>query len=210
MFQGDGETIRSGRSSNKYSMEDERTILDRVRAGDRRAFGLLVDLHKDGAFTLALRILGSREEAEETVQDAFLRVHRGLDSFRGDSRFATWLYRIVFNLGMTRVKRRRTPVESLDAHGEEPADVIREAEGGGVLEHLERQEAVALLAKGLAMIPEHHRIAIELFYLQEQSYEEIATIMCVPLGTVKTYLFRGRVRLKLLLGGAVNEEGRAA
>ena len=84
-------------------MEDEQTILERVRGGEHRAFVQLIDRHKDGAFTLALRILGSREEAEETVQDAFLRAHRGLADFRGDARFATWLYRIVFNLSMTRV-----------------------------------------------------------------------------------------------------------
>jgi RNA polymerase sigma-70 factor (ECF subfamily) len=210
MFQAHDETIPPGRSSNRYSMDDEQTILDRVRAGDQRAFGQLVDLHKDGAFTLALRILASREEAEETVQDAFLRVHRRLASFRGDSRFATWLYRIVFNLSTTRVKRRRTPAESLDAHAEEAMDMVRDAEGGGVLEHLERQETVALLAKGLTRLPEPHRIAVELFYLQEQSYEETATIMGIPLGTVKTYLFRGRVRLKLLLAEMMNEEERAA
>ena len=191
-------------------MDDERTILEKVRAGDRRAFGDLIDLHKDGAFTLALRILASREEAEEAVQDAFLRAYRGLASFRGDSRFGTWLYRIVFNLSMTRVKRKRPPAESLDAHAGEPVDMVRDAEGGGVLEHLERQDTVALLAKGLMRLPEPHRIAVELFYLQEQSYEEIATIMGVPLGTVKTYLFRGRARLKGLLAEAVNDEERAA
>ena len=191
-------------------MDAEHTILDRVRSGDTRAFGLLIERHKDGAYTLAFRILNSREEAEETVQDAFLRVYRGLAGFRGDSRFATWLYRIVFNLSMTRVKRRRAPAESLDAQGEEPGDVIREMEGGGILEHLERQEAAALLAKGLAQLPHHHRIAVELFYLQEQSYEEIATIMGIPLGTVKTYLFRGRMRLKVLLADAVHREEKAA
>ena len=191
-------------------MDDEQRILDRVRAGDRRAFGQLVDLYKDGAFTLALRLLASREEAEETVQDAFFRVYRGLASFRGDSRFSTWLYRIVYNLAMTRVKRRRAPTESLDAYAEEPATLVRDPNAGGILEHLERKDAVALLVRGLARLPEHHRIAVELFYLQEQSYEEVGAIMGIPLGTVKTYLFRGRVRLKMLLADAVNEEERAA
>lgn len=191
-------------------MDDEKTILERVRAGDRRAFGQLIDLHKDGAFTLALRILASREEAEETVQDAFLRAHRGLAEFRGESRFGTWLYRIVFNLSMTRVKRRRAPAESLDALPAEPADIVRETDGTGILERLERQEAADLLAQGLAKLPEHYRVAVELFYLQEQSYEEIATIMAIPMGTVKTYLFRARARLKVLLADAVNEDVRAA
>lgn len=197
-------------SSNYYSMEDEHTILDRVRGGEHRAFGQLIDRHKDGAFTLALRILGSREEAEETVQDAFLRAHRGLADFRGDARFGTWLYRIVYNLSMTRVTRRKPQAERLDALPEEPADVVRESEAGGILERLERQEAADLLAKGLAKLPEQYRLAVELFYLQEQSYEEIATIMEIPIGTVKTYLFRARARLKVLLADAVNEEVRAA
>lgn len=191
-------------------MEAEHAILERVRAGDTRAFGLLIARHTDGAYTLAVRILRSREEAEETVQDAFLRAYQSLGSFRGESRFGTWLYRIVFNLSMTRVSRRRPPAHSLDVLTEEECPVALDADGLDVLEKMERDEQVRQLDQLMKMLPEAHRIAVELFYLQEQSYEEIADIMDIPLGTVKTYLFRGRARLRSLLAREVDKNVRAA
>ncbi len=191
-------------------METEHAILERVRAGDARAFGLLIELHKDGAFTLAVRILGSREEAEEVVQDAFLRAYQGLASFRGESRFGTWLYRIVFNLSMTRVSRRKRPAQSLDLLTDDECPAVLDGEGMDVLDKMERDEQVQRLDRVMKALPDGHRIAVELFYLQEQSYEEIADIMDIPLGTVKTYLFRGRARLKSLLARDVDKNVRAA
>lgn len=191
-------------------MESEHAILERVRTGDTRAYGLLIDRHRDGAYTLAVRILGSREEAEETVQDAFLRAYQALGSFRGDSRFGTWLYRIVFNLSMTRVSRRRPPAQSLDVLTEEGPPSVLDTEGLDVLDRMEREEQVRRVDRLMRSLPDSHRIAVELFYLQEQSYEEIASIMDVPLGTVKTYLFRGRARLRSLLARDVDKNVRAA
>ena len=180
-------------------MDSELVILERVRAGDHRAFGLIIDRHKDAAFTLAVRILGSREEAEETVQDAFLRAYQALGTFRGESRFGTWLYRIVFNLSMTRVNRRRRPHETIESMDDDMHAQALDDGTPDILERMEEEEIANRLARSMRGLPERHRIALELFYLQEQSYEEIATIMAVPVGTVKTYLFRGRARLKVLL-----------
>jgi RNA polymerase sigma factor (sigma-70 family) len=191
-------------------MDAEQTILEKVKGGDHRAFGILVERHKDEAFTLAVRLLGSREEAEETVQDAFLRAYQALGSFRGESRFGTWLYRIVYNLCMTRVARRRPRTEPLDTLVDGMGDDTVRMESIDLLEKLDQESVMRCLRVSLGALPAPHRIAVELFYLQEQSYEEIATIMNVPLGTVKTYLFRGRTRLRALLVQESNGEVRAA
>jgi RNA polymerase sigma-70 factor, ECF subfamily len=191
-------------------MDTEQTILEKVKAGDHRAFGILVDGHKDEAFTLAVRLLGSREEAEETVQDAFLRAYQALASFRGESRFGTWLYRIVYNLCLTRMARRRPRTEPLEALTDEGGDDAVAAESVDLLEKLDQEEFMRCLQESLGSLPVPHRTAVELFYLQEQSYEEIATIMDVPLGTVKTYLFRARTRLRAMLVRETDGEVRAA
>jgi len=86
---------------------DDHRIISSVVSGDSRAFSVLVDRYKDRAFSLAVRLVGRREEAEEIVQDAFVKAFKGLSGFRGDARFGTWLHRIVYNLCMTRVSRRR-------------------------------------------------------------------------------------------------------
>lgn len=191
-------------------MDAEQIILDNVKAGDHRAFAILVERHKDEAFTLALRLLGSREEAEEAVQDAFLRAYQALGSFRGESRFGTWLYRIVYNLCMTRVARRRPRTEPLEILTDERCEDAVAAESIDLLEKLDQEEFMRSLQNSLGALPAPHRVALELFYLQEQSYEEIATIMDVPLGTVKTYLFRARTRLRALLVRENDGEVRAA
>ncbi len=191
-------------------MDAEHLILERVRAGDHRALASLIERHKDRAYTLAFRILGSRVEAEEVVQDAFLRAYQNIASFRGDASFGTWLYRIVFNLSMTIRSRRRQPAQPLDTLVEEPAEGAYDDRTWDALDRLEHQEQAALLERVLRSLPEQHRIAVELFYLQEQSYEEIVVIMGVPLGTVKTYLFRARKRLKVLLARTADGKVMAA
>lgn len=191
-------------------MEPEHLILERLRAGDHQALAALIDLHKDRAYTLAFRILGSREEAEEVVQDGFLRVYRHIGSFRGDASFGTWLYRIIFNLSMTVRSRRRHVVQPVETLTEELSENSGDDRPLDALDRLEQQEQAALLGRAVRSLPENHRVAVDLFYLQEQSYEEIAAIMDIPLGTVKTYLFRARKRLKVLLGRAMDEKVRAA
>jgi len=145
--------------------------------------------------TLALRIIGIRAEAEELVQDAFLRAFRSLDQFRGDARFSTWFYRIVYNVCMTRL-RRRPPVEEADDLSD---DTLFEAQGDdepSAHENLEREEVQSILHEEMDHLPEKFRIALTLFYVQELSYDEMTAVLEMPLGTVKTNLSRGRLLLR--------------
>jgi RNA polymerase sigma-70 factor (ECF subfamily) len=171
-------------------------IIQEIRKGDSRKYALLVDRHKDRAFTLALRLVGDRSEAEELVQDGFLRAYRNLDQFRGDAKFSTWLYRIVYNLCMTKVSRRRSRHVTFDVQDEIHKDMLVEDEETTFDERLENEEFQQVVVDEVNELPEKYRIAVTLFYLQEMSYEEMTEVLGLPLGTVKTNLFRGRNLLR--------------
>jgi RNA polymerase sigma-70 factor (ECF subfamily) len=178
--------------------DPDRQTIQEIRNGQERRFAVLVDRHKDRALTLAVRIVGNREEAEEVVQDSFIRAFRSLDTFRGDSRFGTWFHRIVYNVCMTRVIRRREGdgMAGEGAAEELPEELAAPEEETDLLKKLEDAELQALLCKAIARLPEKQKTAITLFYVQEMTYEEIAGVIGQPIGSVKTYLFRGREALR--------------
>lgn len=192
-------------------MERDTDIVARILAGDKRQFGVLVDRYKDRALTLACRLLGSNEEGEEVLQDAFLKAFYALRDFRGDARFGTWFYRIVYNSCMTRIGRRRETPVSLDAEKEgEGASSLPDSDTMSVLDRLEEEEMQRIMAEEMASLPERFRAVLTLFYVQEQRYEEIAVILGVPLGTVKTHILRGRVLLRERVARRYNDTVRAA
>lgn len=210
-FSAAPETFFLPASSKKCPMDKDLNIIARIRAGKVGEYRLLVDRHKDRAMTLAVRLLGSREEAEEAVQDAFLRAWHSLGDFRGESRFSTWLYRILYNLCMTRVSRRPARTDSLD----EPDAIVACAAVGDdsetmVLDRIDRHETMALVAEELTRLPANYQTVLSLFYLQEQSYDEIACVLGLPLGTVKTHLFRARTLLRTRVLQRTTKEVHAA
>jgi RNA polymerase sigma factor (sigma-70 family) len=156
--------------------------------------------------TLALRILANREEAEEAVQDAFVRAFRSLGRFRGDSQFPTWFYRILYNVAMSALKRRGKMqlLQYEDEHGielDQPPD-----DTGDLLAGLEQRQMVEMVEEELQRQPERYRVVLTLFYVQEMKYEEIAAVLGLPMGTVKTLLFRGRESLRRTLAARLEQE----
>lgn len=175
---------------------DENIIQD-IRRGNPRRYGILVDRHKNKAMTLAVRLTGNYEEAEELVQDAFVKAYNNLEQFRGEAKFGTWFYRILYNLCMTRVTRRRPKAEHLDVHDEKVTDYLAlTSEDGTMLERMEADELREMIALSIEHLPEKYKTPVTLFYVQEMSYEQIAEVLNQPVGTVKTNLFRGRNILK--------------
>ena len=174
-------------------LDIDRQIIEAVRAGNTRRYAQLVDRHKDNAMTLAVRLVGKREEAEELVQDAFLRAYRGLDQFRGDAKFSTWFYRILYNLCMTKVTRRKGKPELVDIDDERRLDnILVDEDEISVHQRMEDEELQDVITEEIDRLPEKYKSAVVLFYVQEMSYEEICAVQNLPLGTVKTNLFRGR------------------
>ncbi|MGA9116208.1 MAG: sigma-70 family RNA polymerase sigma factor [Bacteroidota bacterium] len=169
--------------------DPDRELVEEIRGGKPRRFGALVDRHKERAMTLALRMLGRRGEAEEAVQDAFLRAYRNLDTFRGESRFATWFYRILYNSCLSLAARRGEPPpveETGDIASEEPSP----------LDRLLRSESEDLLARAVALLPPPYRDAVTLHYVQELSCAEAGEVLGVSEEAVKVRLFRARSLLR--------------
>jgi RNA polymerase sigma-70 factor, ECF subfamily len=159
---------------------DDAELLGRLRAGDGRAFETLVTTYQHRVFGVALRMLGSRAEAEDVAQETFLRAHRALADFRGESRLGTWLYAIASRLCLNRLASGAHRLE----RGDEAALLRLAAPGGDTAAALERSELEAALQQAIAALPEERRIVLVLRDLEGLAYEEIAQALGLELGTV--------------------------
>ncbi len=164
-------------------------LIEKVRAGGRRYYGPLIDRHRDRGFTLAIRMLRNREDAEEALQDAFMRAYRGLDAFEGNSTFGTWFYRILYNVCLSRIGRRENNVEEIEYDEDRPSEVP-------LVPEYESKELTELLYAVIDALPQKYRTVLSLFYLQDLTYDEIAGVTQLPLGTVKVQLLRARALLR--------------
>jgi RNA polymerase sigma-70 factor (ECF subfamily) len=173
-------------------------LIQHAQAGDADAFGGLVLLHQDFVYDLALRVLRDSAEAEDVAQEAFVRAWLGLPNFRGRSQFRTWLYRIVTNLCYNRLPGLRRELASL---GDDCLDnlVCDEVLNINPADSLEARQQSAALHHAIAQLPDSYRLLVALRYQQELSYAEIAMVVNLPLGTVKTGLFRAKERLRQTL-----------
>ena len=177
-------------------MENEAEVVARAQAGDTVAFERLVVEHQTFVYNLALRVLGNEQEAEDAAQEAFVRAWLSLPKFRADSRFSTWLYRIVTNLCCNRIPKLR---RELTAIGEDDLLEQPDVHSAPPPESAEADERRTWLHRQIDDLPESYRLLISLRYQQELAYDEIASITGLPLGTVKTGLFRARERLRSAL-----------
>lgn len=180
----------------------ERALVARARLGDQEAFATLVREHQRQVYTLALRMLHSEEEASEATQEVFLSAWQHLGSFRGEARLATWLYRITYHHclkvmeGHRREEAARVALAEASAREHSPEGRI-----SAQLASAAEREVSALVRAAIANLPEKYRSVLVLRHLQELSYEEMADVMRVPIGTVKTQLFRARAQLRERLEG---------
>jgi RNA polymerase sigma-70 factor (ECF subfamily) len=166
-------------------------LLERLRAGDRDAFETLVISYQHRVFGVALRMLGSRAEAEEIAQEVFLRAHRALGEFRGEARLSTWLYAIASRLCLNRLASPdRRVARGDDALADVPAPLPDAAAA------VERAELDAALRQAIAELPEERRIVLVLRDLEGLSYEEIAEALALELNTVRSRLHRARQQLR--------------
>lgn len=188
------------------TVEEEQRLVQQARGGDVAAFEALVRAHEATVYRLALRQLGSREDAEDAAQEVFLKAYTSIRNFRGDSKLSVWLYRITCNVCTDALRRRRETV-SLSQETEE---------GSGELELPDQRfDPVALaeqsdlrtrIAAALERLPAGARQILLLRELGGASYEEIAGILSLDLGTVKSRIFRARKKLCTLLNGNFSEE----
>lgn len=176
---------------------EEAALITRAQAGDQVAFGALVERYQRQVYNLALRMLRDEDEASEATQEAFLSAWQHVHGFRQEARFATWIYRITYHhcLKASECRRRdsvaRSELSATTARMQSP-EARMSAESAMTAER-ELRETVR---EEIALLPPKYRSVLVLRHLQELSYEEISDVMRVPIGTVKTQLFRARALLK--------------
>lgn len=179
--------------------DDERNLLARSRAGDLHAFEQLIRTHQDRIYNLAYRITGNHEDASDAAQDAFVRAFQALARFREDAAPSTWLYRIATNAALDLVRRRpAAPPVELPVNHPAPDNPEREAA---------RREIGRRVQSALANVPSEFRAAVVLRDLQGLSYEDVAHVLRVPVGTVRSRISRGREALRAQLTDLVTSEG---
>jgi RNA polymerase sigma-70 factor (ECF subfamily) len=168
----------------------EHELVERCRQGDETAFRELVDQYKGIVFALIARTISDRARAEEVAQDVFLRVHKGLPYFRGESKLSTWIFRIAANVLS---QEKRLPLTlSLDDPEGPPAPATHDRTFGDVM-------LKDRLEKAIARLPLSYQILVNGHYLKGMQYEELAQSLEIPMGTVKTHLHRAKRQLRLLL-----------
>ena len=186
-------------------MEPEQSLIQRAQKGDPEAFATLVDEHQRYVYNLALRVVKDENEALDLTQETFVRAWTALPNFRGQSQFRTWLYRITTNLCYNRLPSLR---RSLNDLGDDvlPDVVKSEDTASNPLGAVESNEIRTQLHHAIDQLDANYKILIVMRYHDELSYEEIASLLNLPLGTVKTGLFRAREKLRLALQGFTSEK----
>ena len=174
---------------------NESALINRATAGDTLAFAELVNAHQLFLYNLALKAISNQHEAQDITQETFIRAWRGLKNFRQEARFSTWLYRIMMNLCYDRYPHLEREKDTISIDEDD-----REIPVASFLEqHSDRSELKEIIHQELRNLPEVYRLALTFRYQQELSYQEISEVMDMPIGTVKTTIFRAKAQLKELL-----------
>jgi len=169
-------------------------------AGNGEAFGTLVERYERAVYHLAYRTLHDAEEAKDATQEAFMKAYRALHTFRPGAKFSTWIFTIVYHACCDRLARRK---RWSDAELPDRADP-----SAGPEALAEAGDDARRLRAAIEALPEKYRTVITLFHLQGKQYDEIATVLDLPMGTVKTHLFRAKELLRKALGDHIAERGQ--
>ena len=173
--------------------EDEKALVLRAQSGDREAFNTLVSRNLDRVYRVAFTVVRNHDEASDIAQETFMRAYRTIDRFDTSRPLFPWLYQIARNLGINRIQRVRRREASL------PDFDTLSARDAGPEEQLVQQSEAERVRAAISELPEHHRQIIELCHFQDCSYQEMAEILEIPVGTVMSRLYHARKRLQKVL-----------
>src|SRR5438094_5253941 len=199
--------------------EPSPALVQRAQAGDRDALSALVQSQQTYVYSIAMSLMHNPADAADMTQEAFIRLLRSLGTYRAETKFTTWLYRLVTNICLDGLRRRGRPVESLDepastqsgddarTAGERLADSDRWTQPE---EELAIRESATEVRQALAHLPTAQRLALTLYYFDDMRYEDIAEAMGLPLNTVKSHIRRGKERLALALSDPAEEQSWTA
>lgn len=167
---------------------EERKWIEQVRAGDTQSFSCLIAKYEKMAYTLAFRLMGNKEDAEEVTQDAFIKVYKALHSFKFESKFSTWLYRIVYRTALSALRQQKIFSDYDEAQPEE----LTNDEMDSASSLLERNDRREIIVKVMKQLPPDEALLLTLFYLEECSIEDIRQITDLTTSNIKVKLFRAR------------------
>ncbi|MFI1772288.1 RNA polymerase sigma factor [Thalassobellus citreus] len=175
---------------------NDQHYINLIISGETNAFNVLVERYKDLVFTLTLRMLKNREEAEEVSQDTFIKVYKSLHKFKGDSKFSTWVYKIAYRTSLDRIKKNKKYLNdvAIDEFTENQLKTIDNALDN--LEHKEREQAIQ---DCIDLLPSDDSFLLTLYYFEDQSLEEISITMGLTSNNIKVKLFRSRKKLASIL-----------
>ncbi len=182
----------------------DKQLIDRALGGEQAAFGQLVTKYQDRLYNTLVHVVGSTDTAYDVVQDAFVQAYVKLETFERASAFYTWLYRIAFNLAMTRRRREKPTVsveQAREALGHEPLD-----HGDPPEARMEQAERACQVQAALAALSDEHRTILVLREIDGCAYEQIAEILNLPIGTIRSRLYRARLQLRDQLQGVLQED----
>jgi len=182
---------------------NDEIIINQIIAGDTNAFTILVNRYKDLVFTLALRMLKNREEAEEVSQDTFIKVYKSLHKFKGDSKFSTWIYKVAYNGCLDQIKKNKKYQNDVEIN-EFTQHKIKSLDNA--FDALVEQERNQLIQNCLNLLPSEDSFLLTLYYFEEQSLDEIATVVGLTPNNVKVKLFRSRKKLASILTNRLEPE----
>lgn len=182
---------------------NDQHYIAKVLQGDTNAFSMLIDRYKDMVYSLALKMTKNTEDAEEVAQDAFLKAYKSLASFKGEAKFSSWLYSIVYHACLDKIKKNTKRYQEIEIN-EYTEQKLEDLDG--VLQQLDRKERAERIAQCLDMLPEEERAIIWLFYFEEKSLNEILEITHLSKSNVKVKLHRARKKLVEIIINNVEPE----
>lgn len=181
----------------------DQIYIDKVLAGDTNAFAYLINKYKNMSYTIAIKIVKSHEDAEEVAQDSFLKAYEKLNTFKGNAKFSTWLYTIVYRNAITKIRKKKVTTTDIDDY---VIDNHSEGDDFPQLEALKNEEQQKYVRQAIEKLPEKDALLITLFYMNDNSIEEIEQITGLSQSNIKVKLFRARKKLNLELSGLLKEE----
>ena len=181
----------------------DQEIIDSVKKGNDTDYSILVDRYKNKAFSMLKRMLKNQFDAEEILQDCFLKAYNSLNSFKGEAKFSTWFYRIVYNTALTKLSSKKRKTESEMSSVEDHFDLQSEYN----VDDIEKKDIQELIQDTINTLPERYAAVINLFYLNEMSIEEISEVMGISITNAKVLLHRSRNSLRdLIINSKLAEE----
>ena len=182
---------------------NDQILINQIVEGDTNSFTILVDRYKDLVFTLALRMLKNREEAEEVAQDTFIKTYKSLEKFKGDSKFSTWIYRVAYNSCLDRIKKNKKHLNDVEINEFTEHQVVSIDNALDKMEIKEREDAIQ---KCIETLPSEESFLLTLYYFDDLSLEEISKIVGITANSIKVKLFRSRKKLATILKSQLEPE----